>query len=294
MILWLTFAALAAAVVVLLLYPVFRGGKDAAGRIAYDMTVYRDQLAEIGKDAERGMMTPEQAEAARAEIYRRMLAAEDAENTRTAASSRRGMGRVARIVLAAFLAVGVPAGAFSVYAALGSPSLPARPYAARADDPDIIANTKAEKLAAQLEANPSAAGYKKLGDIYFLANRYDEAAAAYRKETGLAGNDAAAWSALGEAMAMANDGIILPGARHAFAEAYRLNRTDARTRFYLGLAEAQHGDLRRAVAIWRDLQKDTPKDAPWAAMLNGHIAAFSKQGGFAPDTIAPQPPDAGK
>ena len=38
-----------------------------------DITVYRDQLKEVDRDLERGLLNPEQAEAASTEIKRRML-----------------------------------------------------------------------------------------------------------------------------------------------------------------------------------------------------------------------------
>src|SRR5205807_9687059 len=46
----------------------------AASRESYNLAVYRDQLAEIDRDAARGLLNPEQAEVARAEIGRRILA----------------------------------------------------------------------------------------------------------------------------------------------------------------------------------------------------------------------------
>src|SRR4051795_12781306 len=48
-------------------------------REAYNLAVYRDQLAEIDRDLARGLLTAEQAETARAEIGRRILALDTAE-----------------------------------------------------------------------------------------------------------------------------------------------------------------------------------------------------------------------
>ncbi|HYU12500.1 MAG TPA: c-type cytochrome biogenesis protein CcmI, partial [Stellaceae bacterium] len=65
----LTMLALAMLLVPLLL----RRQRDAS-REAYNLAVYRDQLAEIDRDLARGLLNAEQAEAARAEIGRRILA----------------------------------------------------------------------------------------------------------------------------------------------------------------------------------------------------------------------------
>ena len=74
--LWITIAVLTAVALGLLLVPLARRGRaPAPTRAAYDITVYRDQLAEVDRDLERGLFGDGQAQAARIEIQRRMLAA---------------------------------------------------------------------------------------------------------------------------------------------------------------------------------------------------------------------------
>ena len=74
--LWITIAVLTAVALGLLLVPLARRGRaPAPTRAAYDITVYRDQLAEVDRDLERGLFGDDQAHAARIEIQRRMLAA---------------------------------------------------------------------------------------------------------------------------------------------------------------------------------------------------------------------------
>jgi len=58
----------------ILLVPLLLRRHTAASRESYNLAVYRDQLAEIERDAARGPLSAEQAEAARAEIGRRILA----------------------------------------------------------------------------------------------------------------------------------------------------------------------------------------------------------------------------
>ena len=57
-----------------LLVPLLLRRQRGESREAYNLAVYRDQLAEIERDLARGLLNPEQAEAARAEIGRRILA----------------------------------------------------------------------------------------------------------------------------------------------------------------------------------------------------------------------------
>ena len=65
---------LAGLVAALLVLPLWRRNRNAATRADYDLAVFQDQLAEIERDAERGLLEAKQAEAARLEVQRRILA----------------------------------------------------------------------------------------------------------------------------------------------------------------------------------------------------------------------------
>ncbi len=71
---WLAAGALSALAIGLLLWPLLRRPAEVAPRQAYDRGVYRDQLAEIAREAAEGSLGAEPAAAARAEIERRLLA----------------------------------------------------------------------------------------------------------------------------------------------------------------------------------------------------------------------------
>ncbi len=289
--LWVLFAILCLAVIAMLVVPLLKGGAEARPRVDYDIVVYRSQLAEIDQEVEEGLLTPEQAEAARAEVHRRMLAAEDAELQLPQQPVARA-GRLARIGAIVAIALIIPIGAGALYAALGSPSLPGKPYLWRIhNDPEFGAAASAEALAAQLQANPSAEGYEQLGRTYFAARQYEEAAGAYRHAIDMGAKAAVTWSEFGEALVMTSGGSVGPEAMNAFSKAIQAEPRSERSRFYLGLAEAQIGNMRQAVAIWRDLEKTSAPDAPWLPMLREHIAAFAKQGGFDPASVPPSPPD---
>jgi cytochrome c-type biogenesis protein CcmH len=141
----------------------------------------------------------------------------------------------------------------------------------------------------EMRDQPSARGYRMLGDLDSGQSRYEAAADAYRRSVALE-PDGETYASLGEAEVMANGGAVTPEARGDFLSALRLEPKDPRGRFYLGLAESEIGDYAKAVAIWRDLEKDSPADAPWLTMLRDHIASFARQGGFDPASIVPAPP----
>ena len=100
-------------------------GTARGSREAYNLAVYRDQLAEIERDLARGVLTAEQAEAARAEIGRRILALGP---RRTAPLPVRRDAVAAAIV--AVLLCRSRRGCSTPR--LGSPALPDQPFAERA------------------------------------------------------------------------------------------------------------------------------------------------------------------
>jgi cytochrome c-type biogenesis protein CcmH len=288
--LWLIFATLTFVILMILIFPLLKKTSgESMARVDYDIVVYRNQLGEIAQEVERGLLSESQADAARAEIHRRMLAAEDADLKKLPMRKNRRL----QLAAIAVILVTVPAGAGTVYGLLGSPKLPGQPYAWRlAHDPQFVSASSADTLKAQLQANPSAAGYKTLAGLYFSSGNYTEAAAADQRAIELGSTDAATWSELGEATVMANGGAVVPDAMAAFTKALSADSRSERARFYMGLAEAQIGNLKRAVAIWRDLEKSSDAGAPWMPMVREHIAFFAKQGGFDPASVEPSPPSA--
>jgi len=292
--LWLVFAILVLAVLAVLLLPLLKDASDEAlPRVDYDIVVYRNQLVEIDQEIERGLLSEAQADAARAEVHRRMLAAEDAELKKPVKSLRTD-NRRARFAAIVVIAAVLPVGATALYGVLGSPHLQGKPYEWRLrNDPDFVAAATAEKLAALLQNSPNVAGYKRLAAMYFSSRNYEQAAAADRRAIDLGAADAATWSELGEAVVMTNGGAVVPEALMAFNNALSIDSRSERARFYIGLAESQIGNLKQAVAIWRDLEKSSDPDAPWLPMVREHISAFSKEGGFDPASVPPSPPSSG-
>ena len=101
--------------------------RDAARRADYDLAVYKDQLAEVDRDLARGTITQAEAEAARTEIARRLLAADrGGEGDASSPAPAAAPGRAAR-VLAVVLTLAVPVAALTFYLAEGSPASPANP-----------------------------------------------------------------------------------------------------------------------------------------------------------------------
>src|SRR6187431_2060552 len=126
MMLWLVMALMTAAAIFAVLWPLSR---RAPLRTGSDVAVYRDQLEEIERDRSAGLIGEREAEAARVEVSRRLLAAADVAVSAPQESS----GRRRAVALAALLLL--PVGAGALYLTLGSPDLPAQSQAARRELP---------------------------------------------------------------------------------------------------------------------------------------------------------------
>src|SRR5215207_6034229 len=77
MAIWMLFTAMTAAAVMAVLWPLSRGRMVEAPSDP-NTQFYRDQLAEIERDRDRGLMSPSEAEGAKAEAARRLLRAKAA------------------------------------------------------------------------------------------------------------------------------------------------------------------------------------------------------------------------
>ena len=159
-----------------------RPAAASGSRAAYDLEVYRDQLKELERERENGLISVTQADAARAEIGRRMLALDSAA-AKTADASPAVGGRT-RIV-AVLLALVIPVGALAVYLPLGHPDEPAQPLASRVlprnDGVPAEVLAAVDKLKQSLAEQPdSIDGWILLGRTYTRMNRYEEAADAFR------------------------------------------------------------------------------------------------------------------
>jgi cytochrome c-type biogenesis protein CcmH len=272
----------------LLLLPLLARQRPPQPREAHNLSVYRDQLVEIDRDLGRGLLSAAQAETARAEIGRRILAL-DGEETPPPLSPKPLAAAVVAILA-------MPVAALLIYAAIGSPGLPDRPFAERADGGATIAASGAPqtsmqealvKLRAHLEAKPDdLTGWLLLARSEIARGRYREAAEAYGHAAELSSNRpdiAAEW---GEAQVLA-EGSVTPAATKAFEAGLKDKASAPKSRYYLALAKLEQGDRQGALRGWAALAADSAPDAAWQPLLRQRIAEVAKAEGVDPASISP-------
>lgn len=122
MIFWIVCAVMTVAVTALMVTPLLRP-KDM-GDDNPDIAIYRAQLDEIDRDLERQLLEPDEAERARTEVARRLLAANKAATVSDGAGTpTRWLSAAVGIVMVAL--------SFGVYSSLGAPGYPDLPLQAR-------------------------------------------------------------------------------------------------------------------------------------------------------------------
>jgi len=289
MLFWILAAALTVAVLLLIVPPLLKPAEAAPARDAYDREVYRDQLDELERDRARGLVNAAQAEAAKAEIARRMLAVAAPASTETG-----GVPRNAK-ALALVLALTVPVGALGVYGAVGRPDAPAQPLASRNLEQERGGPPKSviaaiDKLKQQLAENPNdPEGWAILGQAYVKMNRPTEAADALRRAVALSADDTELLGLFGETLVESNDGTVPEEARTAFDRVLAKDPKDSRARFFSAMARYQAGDRQDALDRWRALLAESPANAAWVPVVRDQIREAALALNLDPAAVTPDP-----
>ena len=288
MMFWLALAVLTLCLVAWIAWPLFRPRGDDLARAEYDVAVYYDQLQEVDRDRTRGLIDDSQADAARGEIERRLLAA-------GRAADLTGKPRVRRhVTLAAALVVLVPLASVPLYLNLGNPGLPAQPFATREAPPENtneVAEAVRERLAeaeAQTRATPDdPRSWLDLGRLRLVANDVEGAETALARARSLAPSRSEIASAHGEALARLADGQVTPAARAAFVAALEGDAGDPRARYFLALGDYQSGREQDALDAWSALAKGAPANTPWLPTVLARITETAADLGHDPTDWLP-------
>ena len=294
MLVWIGFAILAAAVTWAVTRPLLAHSKAAAAAHDSDLAVYRDQLAEIEKERVQGLIVGTEAEAARAEVARRLIRIAE-EHTRLAQVPT---GAFARARQAAFYAAAaIPIVAISLYLTVGSPSLPGRPYASRINEPvdqasaaDLVA-----KVEAHLRQNPDdGRGWDVLAPVYMRMGDFSRAGEAYQNAMRILGESPSRLAGFARATIMAENGIVNEPARKAYAKLLVADAQAIEPQVWLAIAKEQDGALAGASTEYRRLLALEQTKDPWRQLLDERLKSTTAKlnGEPQPGDVAAMTPEA--
>ena len=284
---WIAIAGLAAAVTLAVTRPLLREAASSGDASQADAAVYKDQLAEIENDKARGVLSVAEAEAARAEVARRLLRVAEPE-LRIESAAEGSRASIGLVHSAAMLAI--PLVSLGLYLYLGAPGIPGQPLQARlAKSP---ASASADDLVAKVEARlrqqpDDGKGWDVIAPVYMTQGRYGDAADAYAKANSLLGESPARLEGFAMASIRATNGLVNEYARKALARALSLDPKKQELRIWIALAKEQDGDVTGALADYRALLANAPADATWRGAVEARIADVEARG--TSDATSPAP-----
>jgi cytochrome c-type biogenesis protein CcmH len=251
----------------------------------HSKNVYSDQMKQLEHEVAAGEIHENEAEAARIEIGRRLLAAagEVAPTPRHKPLRRTAWG-------IAFL---FPAAAAAIYLSNGRPALPSQPFSTRDQSSrvafDVIA-ADAEALKQRLAAEPQDRdGWIELGRLWSQIGDPSDASDAYGHAISLRAGDSVLEDLYAEALVAASGGTVTKSARDAFGRALALKPDDITARYYMALANTQAGDDRAALGLWSALVRGAPANAPWLPSALKYLAETTQRLDLDSKTAAPSP-----
>lgn len=263
------------------------GGRDV---IEHDgsKAILIDQLAEVTRDADRGLISKVEAQAAQVEIKRRILAiARDGSRPDAAVGGRRTLW---------IAALFVPLFAGGYYSSFGSPDVASMPFAERGEElreqSEIVELTR--RLSERLNADPNGGpveGWILLGQTYMRMGRANDAAAAFEIATERDGAPSAAFSMFAEALMIESDGVVTPKAERALDQSRALDPLNPAAIYYQAVALVQSGEEAAAHDLLSARLDQAEGTAPWMQTFVNEANRIGARIGREPlDAILPTAP----
>ena len=179
-----------------------------------------------------------------------------------------------------------------LYAMLGRPDLPDRPYVERLAEREqaaIEARQRQANFGAQLAQAEAAAKAKPQAVTSWLDLAMAAAAAgdtalegeALAKALQITGPNAAILAMQAEALSRAADGQITAPARQIIARALTLTPDEPRALFLAGMAAWQDEDFVKATEIWQQVLQAAPPGAPWREQVRENLQMAADRAGIA-------------
>ncbi|CRK74776.1 cytochrome c-type biogenesis protein CcmI [Nereida ignava] len=248
-----------------------------------------DQLEEVKRDQDRGLISASEATAAQQEIKRRILAA--ARRATSEPMLDYTSGRSALLLAAIF----VPLLAIGYYASMGSPNVASLAFVDRQDE--RIEQRKiaelTEKLYERLITDPeggASEGWMLLGQTYYRMGEYTQAAAAFETVSKRDDATSTTFSMMAEALIRKEKGIVTPKAISAIDRSIELNPENPAGAFYKAMAMVQLGEEAEAHALLVSHLDSADGFKPWMEAFVEQANDIAKTAGKAPISLADYAP----
>lgn len=268
---WIIVAALAFMAPLFVALPLLTGQRrrvDGAAGNELKLSVYRDQLAELGEERRAGRLGDDQYAQARGELENRLVEEVPDADRASVAPAQRPYRAAAFAVL-----VAVPLLAALVYLALGNPAAinPQQTDTAHGLGQQQM-DAMIARLAARLEKNPQdAKGWVMLARAQAVLGRFDQASAAYARSVEIFPDDAQLLADYADALAMARGGTLRDEPEKLVERALRADPNNAKALALAGTIAFDYKDYALAVKHWERLRSTIPPGSEFAKSVQASI-----------------------
>ena len=247
---------------------------------AVNITVYRDQLAELDKDLENDILTQEQYNKSKLELQQRMLQDVPEEEKMIIKTNK----RTHNIALSTFITLVLPLAAVFLYLAIGDTrGLLPQAQLANATQMNRSGGNESpaghdnfssvlENLIARLKDNPNdIEGWIMLGRTYAIMERYTEASNTYEKLVELVPDNPQILSDYADVLAMRDQGSLAGKPTELIHAALRIDPQYPKALALAGTAEFEQKKFAQAAEHWEKLLAVIPADSQLAKSVKDSI-----------------------
>ncbi len=291
-----------------------RSGRAQQDGSASEVSFYKAQLADVERDAARGIIDPQDAQQMHAEIARRILRLDGLQSDAADAAPLKQ-----HMISGLFLALALIGGSHLLYLHLGSASYPNLPQAERIERATQLLENRpslaeyASSFAPQTQArqisedysslvaelrsaiadNPSdLKGLRLLARVEAGLQNYSAASDIQSRVLSHLGAQATADDYLdyAELLILSVGGYVAPEAEIALRAALKQDPKNGGVLYYIGLMFNQNDRPDIAFKLWRDLLLKSPQNAPWIDPIRSQIQEVAFYAGVNNFTLPEQLP----
>ena len=247
---------------------------------AANVTIYKDQFADLDTDLARGTISAEQHAESKSELERRLLA-----EVRTAPETAR-IERQPHRWSAVAIALITPIAAAALYWQIGAPDA-LTPQAVTAQNSDQPTREQIDAMIAQvkqrLEKEPNnVEGWAILARTHYTLGNFQEAANAYATLSTLLPNDADMLADYADALAMSQGRSFAGKPMELVRLALQIDPIQWKALAMSGSEAFDRKDYRAAADYWQRLQDTAPADSPIRQRVQGSIDEARSLAGMPP------------
>ncbi len=264
-----------------LLWPLLRPSVgQSVEHSAANITIFKDQFADLDADLARGTISAEQHAESKSELEKRLLT-----EVRATPESGRIERRPHRWSAAA-VAVIIPVAAGALYWHIGTPDA-LSPSAVAAQGSDQPSPEQIDAMIAQikqrLEKEPNnIEGWAILARTHYALGNFQEAANAYAKLSTLLPKDADVLADYADALAMSQGRSFAGKPLELVQLALQIDPTQWKALAMSGSEAFDRKDYRAAADYWQRLQDSAPADSPLRQRVQGSIDEARSLAGMPP------------